>query len=225
MGWPQCVLLASAPGLFWLWMFYRRDRWEPEPLTKVLQLFLAGAVVAGPVWLVEKMLPGSGLWIDAFLCVALVEEVGKLLPVWWLAYYHKEFNEPMDGIVYAVAAALGFATVENALYAFYLGPQLLVARAFTSTLAHVAFSGMVGYHMGRAKFKDGGRKRLVLRALLAVVVLHGTYDLVLAWSAGPTGSEAVGRQTILVMVPAMLLLLFWAMQRACAASPFRPEAE
>jgi RsiW-degrading membrane proteinase PrsW (M82 family) len=137
------ILIASAPAFFWLWLFYRRDRWEPEPKARVLQLFGLGAVVAAPAYFVEGWLPGpwSGAY-DNFVRVALVEELFKLLPVWLLVYRHRDFNEPMDGIVYLVACALGFATVENALYALQGGGRLLLFRACTSTLAHVGFSGL-----------------------------------------------------------------------------------
>ena len=55
----RVVLLASAPALFWLWLYYRRDRWEKEPKALVLKLFGLGALVAIPAYLLEGALPGS----------------------------------------------------------------------------------------------------------------------------------------------------------------------
>ncbi|MHC4816755.1 MAG: PrsW family intramembrane metalloprotease, partial [Planctomycetota bacterium] len=52
------TLLASAPAFFWLWLFYRRDRWEPEPKAKVLKIFALGMAVAAPVYYLERWLPG-----------------------------------------------------------------------------------------------------------------------------------------------------------------------
>jgi RsiW-degrading membrane proteinase PrsW (M82 family) len=226
MGWPHCVLLASAPGLFWLWLFWRRDRWEREPLSVVVRLFLAGAAMAVPAYFAEGWLPNFGSRLfDNFVRVGLVEEACKLLPVWWLAYRHREFDEPMDGIVYAVAAALGFATVENALYALLLGPHVVLVRAFTSTLAHVAFSGLVGFQLGRAKFRGRGRAGLVLGALLASTLLHGAYDLALSYGSDPRLGPAVATRTVATLLPALLVLLWWAGRRADRASPFRPADE
>jgi len=120
----------------------------------------------------------------------------------------------MDGILYAVACALGFATTENALYVYYLGPKLLLLRAFTATLAHVAFSGLVGYAMGSTKF---GSRNLVPAAVAAVVVLHGLYDYLLSH---PSLGNAAG----LALLPVSLLILWVAVERACRESPFREDA-
>lgn len=208
----RCILLATAPALFWLWYFWSRDRRDREPPRLVLKLFALGAVAAGPAWLLEGRLAlPSTLFLDNFVRVALVEEVWKLVPVWLVAYRRREFDEPMDGIVYAVAAALGFATVENVLYAMRSGPELLLYRAFTSTLAHVGFSGLVGYHIGVARTRPGGGLR-VAGALFAVVALHGAYDVLLVHSHRP-------RWTIVVVVPVLLVLLAWAMRLASRAAP------
>ena len=218
----RCFLLASAPSFFWMWLYYRRDRWEPEPKLLVLKLFAYGALVAAPVYYLEGWLPGPhGRFYDCFVRVGLVEELFKFLPVLWFASRRREFNEPMDGIIYAVAAALGFATVENTLYAFLVGDEVIVYRAFTSTLAHVGFSGLLGYQLGRAKFIDHGGRWIVLRALFAVVVLHGTYDLLLAYSTHPLAPAGLAQGTVVVMVPLLLLLLCWATHQADLASPFR----
>ncbi|MHC4135459.1 MAG: PrsW family intramembrane metalloprotease [Planctomycetota bacterium] len=216
------ILVASAPAFFWLWLFYRRDRWEPEPKAKVLQLFALGMAVAAPVYFLERWLPGPATPLfDNLVRVALVEELFKLLPVWLFAFWHREFNEPMDGIVYMVACALGFATVENALYALQGGGRLLVFRAFTSTLAHVGFSGLLGYQLGVAKFRRRGGAWLVLRAFVVVVVLHGVYDLLLAYGAAKHAPDWVARGALALMVPTLLLLLWYATNLASKASPFR----
>ncbi|MEE8472023.1 MAG: hypothetical protein V3S82_02520, partial [Dehalococcoidia bacterium] len=54
------LMLAFSPGLFWLWLIYRRDKYRPEPRALVIRTFLLGAAVALPVSLVEFILyPGS----------------------------------------------------------------------------------------------------------------------------------------------------------------------
>ena len=223
MGWTQVVLLAFAPALFWMWFFYRRDRWEPEPKRLVLKLFLLGALSAAPVYWIQTHLPGGHvLLFDLFVRVAFVEEFFKILPVLLFACWHRQFNEPMDGIIYAIAAALGFATVENVLYGvLFDSPRLILYRAFSSTLAHVGFSGILGYHVGRAKFMPRLGKRRTALALLGVTVVHGVYDWMLV-RTGPDGGPAlIARSAILVVVPALLCTLSWKMKRADRASPFR----
>jgi len=35
------VILSIAPGIFWLWYFYKRDTLEPEPKALVAQVFFS----------------------------------------------------------------------------------------------------------------------------------------------------------------------------------------
>ena len=48
--------------------------------------------------------------------VGLAEEGSKFLGAWSLAGHRREFDEPVDGVIYGCAAALGFAAVENVKY-------------------------------------------------------------------------------------------------------------
>ena len=58
--------------------------------------------------------------LGSFLAPAWTEESLKLLILYAIVIKRKEFNEPMDGIVYGVAVSLGFATYENYDYVFRL---------------------------------------------------------------------------------------------------------
>jgi len=195
----RAILLASAPALLFLWLFWKRDG-HREPKLLVLKLFALGAVAAVPTYFLEGWLPGPASRVyDNFIRVGLVEEAMKLLPFLLFIYRRPEFDEPMDGIVYAVAVALGFATVENALYATIYGGDVLVYRAFTSTLAHLAFSGLWGYAFGLHR----GRKR----AFAAAVAVHGAYDLLLSPGAPHLLALAV-------LLPVLLLVLYFAVRSA-----------
>lgn len=195
----RAILLASAPGLLFLWLFWKRDL-DREPKLQVLKLFALGAIFAAPAYFLEGWLPGpTSRLYDNFVRVALVEELSKLLPFLLFAYRHREMDGPMDGIVYAVAVALGFATVENTLYARAFGGDVLVYRAFTSTLAHVSFSGLWGYAFGLH-----GKS---VRAFAAAVALHGAYDLLLS----PNAPHLLA---LLALLPALLLVLYLAVRSA-----------
>jgi RsiW-degrading membrane proteinase PrsW (M82 family) len=195
----RAILLASAPGFLFLWLFWKRDL-DREPKLLVLKLFGLGAVGAAPAYFLEGWLPGPAAgWYDNFIRVSLVEEAAKLLPFLLFAYPRREFCGPMDGIVYAVAVALGFATVENVLYANAFGGNVLVYRAFTSTLAHVAFSGLWGYAFGL--------NRRGVPAFAAAVALHGAYDLLLS----PNAPHLLA---LVALLPAMLFVLYFAVRSA-----------
>ena len=64
----------------------------------------------------------------------------------------KDFNEPIDGIVYGVTASLGFATLENFYYVYLLADyfqtssmSLAIVRSFSAVPAHAVFGVFMGY--------------------------------------------------------------------------------
>jgi RsiW-degrading membrane proteinase PrsW (M82 family) len=221
VGFLRVLLLSSAPSLFFLWLFWKKDRFEREPLKYVFSLFGLGALVAVPVYAVQVLLPPlDGTLYEFVVRVAAVEEVFKILPVVMFAR-RRIFSEPMDGIVYAVAAALGFATVENALYALRFGDAIIAQRAFTSTLAHLGFSGLVGFYLGKAKAGHAPQRHVVW-ALATAILMHSSYNLLLRFGAGPDAPPIVARATIIVIVSTMMALLTYAVRKAEQLSPYRP---
>ena len=113
----EFLVLAIAPGLFFAWFFYIRDKYGREPKSMILGL----------------VFPDGGGLIQALLhyliAVSLVEESVKLLAV-WRAYRSPEFDEVMDGIVYCATAALGFAGVENVFYVLSVGVETGIFGSF-----------------------------------------------------------------------------------------------
>ena len=158
---------------------------------------------------------------NRFIRVALTEEVFKLLPVLWLALRTDVIDEPMDGVVYAVSAALGFAAAENAVYALQAGNLLAIVRGFTSTLMHVTLSGLVGYAIGMACHGRRYRTIIAFAAFAAAVALHGAYNFFIALGALPEMPEWIARGTVALLIPAMLILFTMAMRRADRLSPHR----
>lgn len=185
------LALALAPVAFLFTYVYLRDKYEPEPLKYLIISFLLGIVVAVPVILLGEqltVLTGTSTesnWINllvyAFVVVALTEEGFKYLAVRLYMYRHKEFDEPYDGIMYAVAVSLGFAAIENVLYVFMSGDEAIqtgVLRMFTAIPAHAVFGVVMGYFMGHAKFQEDKNKAILdhLKGLGLAVLLHGLYD-------------------------------------------------
>ena len=170
----ELLFLALAPGIFLLWYIYRKDRYEPEPLRLVLWIFLLGALSVIPAGLFETLFPES---ISGFIVAPVVEELTKFLVVFLFVYHRAEFNEPVDGIVYAAAASLGFATVENILYVLDGGVATGIVRAVASVPGHVIFSCIWGAALGLAKFRPGpSRFGIVAAGLLGAMVLHGVFN-------------------------------------------------
>lgn len=115
-------------------------------------------------------------FIIAFGVVAVTEELAKSLVVYLYPYRQSFFNKQWDGIIYSATAAMGFASVENFLYAYQNDWFNLFVRAFTAVPLHAALGVIVGYYFGLAKFYTKKKWFYILRGLLIVIGLHGLYD-------------------------------------------------
>lgn len=179
--------LAIIPGLLICWYIYHLDKYEKESRFHLAITFAMGMAITYPVLKIESWASYSG-WdnpqnvgitlISAFIVVALTEELSKYLILVAFPYSRPFFNEPMDGIVYAVMISMGFATLENILYAGRFGFETTLLRAFTAVPAHACFAIIMGYFIGRSKFafSRGHKWQLVSLGLLAPVAVHGAYD-------------------------------------------------
>ena len=178
--------LAILPALIIIAYIYRLDRYDRESHLSLLLCFLLGMLVTIPAMKVEQFenqlptvqgqLTFGALLFSTFILVALGEEFFKSLPLLLFAYPRKYFNEPLDGIVFAVMVAMGFAIVENLFYAYRFGWQTTLVRAFTAVPAHGALAVIMGYHVGLAKFNPTRRWSLIAWGFLQVVLIHGLYD-------------------------------------------------
>jgi RsiW-degrading membrane proteinase PrsW (M82 family) len=126
----------------------------------------------------------EGQLFGAFIVAALVEEFVKFAFCRWYAYPKVDFNEPLDGIVYMVMVATGFATLENIFYVFSSdkgGLSTGIMRMFLAVPGHACWGVIIGYFMGIAKFKPSAIQRfgLMVIGLLIAILLHGTYDALL----------------------------------------------
>jgi RsiW-degrading membrane proteinase PrsW (M82 family) len=111
--------------------------------------------------------------------VALSEEGSKFFMLRVYAYRKKAFDDPFDGIVYAVMVSMGFATLENIGYVLQHGMATGIVRMLLSVPAHATFGILMGYHVGLAKFDVANRSRHYFMALFLPVLFHGTFDFFL----------------------------------------------
>jgi protease PrsW len=177
--------IALAPGVAIILYIYLKDKHEREPLSLLLISFIYGIFstlitlainVPFELFIAVKEDDLVGQFYDAFFKVALVEEFSKFIFVRFVLYPNKNFNEPFDGIVYAVMVSMGFATLENLIYVYQYGFETGLLRMFTAVPAHATFGVMMGYFIGRAKFTHQRQLYLSLVALFAATFFHGAYD-------------------------------------------------
>ena len=194
------LALSIAPGIAICLFIYFKDKYNKEPLWMLLVSFVLGMFSTIPALIVQigsgislESLAGKGLVqvaIFAFLVVALSEEVSKYAMVRLFAFNKKAFDEPFDGIVYAVMVSMGFATLENIGYVYQHGMATGIMRMFLSVPAHATFGVLMGYQMGLAKFDSTNRGIHLLLAILLPVLFHGLFDFFLF--LGNTGLHFAG---------------------------------
>ena len=177
------LALALAPSLLLLWWAYRRDSIKKESIRLLLLTFSLGLLAVIPALVLGILVDAfrdffhgyARIVYQAFIVAALVEEGVKFVLLEGLVRRQSQFDEVTDGLVYGMAASLGFAFLENVLYVG--GPsQVLLLRAVTAVPLHAGCGALIGYYVGRAAFD--ARRRGIGGLLLAVVV-HGVYDVLL----------------------------------------------
>ena len=175
------LIFAILPPLLIAYYIYRQDKYDQEPKRLLIKSFLFGCVGIIPALLLELTINESlfsNLFLYAFFGVALVEEGVKYFFLKKYMYSNKEFNEPMDGIVYAVMISLGFATVENIAYVVnHEGQEMAVAilRMFTAIPLHAVCGVILGYYFGLAKFSENSNN-LIYKGLFLATLIHTVYN-------------------------------------------------
>ncbi len=213
-------LLSLLPCLLWLWYFYTRSIYKRDPLPLILWTFALGGVatlIALPLNLIGQSLvmavAGQSQFahlLVIFLVVAPVEELCKLLAVYVYAWRHQEFDEPLDGVIYSAAAALGFAAVENLIYLSRNDASLVLLRGPLSNPGHALFSALWGLSLSRVRSAPNiwqQRLRLLAVGWLLATVLHAVFDALLV------ASENVGPILFPLPLAAIIGLFLWVRSR------------
>ena len=174
------LLLFSVAPIFLIMLYiYLKDKYEKEPMLLLFYSFLLGAfvsiIITTAMYIAfDHMLPLDSAsvfqqFIRAFFIVGFTEEFSKYVIVRYYAQPKIDFNEPFDGIVYAVMVSMGFAATENIFYVLEGGYEVALLRSFTAIPAHATFAILMGYYMGQAKFSEK-RIQLNLKGLLRGLV-------------------------------------------------------
>jgi RsiW-degrading membrane proteinase PrsW (M82 family) len=181
------AVLSFSPGFFWLWFYVRLNKVRPSPKRWVGLTFLLGMLWSVPAYpinnatLPDDILSGtlamSTIATSMLLIVGPLEETCKFLAVRLGAYRSSYFTEPVDGLVYSTAAALGFASIENFGYVMQFGPEVLLVRGPLTTVAHLVFASLWGYGLGVHQRSDRKRPWFVVATLASAAILHAAYNI------------------------------------------------
>ena len=207
------IVPILIPVVFWAGYHYYKDRHQPEPIVNLVICFVLGLGASYLSRYAYSALDLIGLRHDAYELAATslwqlaayavfviggIEETAKMLPFLLVAIHFRDFDEKLDGIIYASFIALGYSAMENFHYLQFLTTSEAIYRGFAGPLVHIVFASVWGYWVGIAKLAG---KPLALVAFVSVTIaalLHGAYDFVVI--ALPVSA---------LPVSAMLILSIW----------------
>jgi len=218
--WGASGLLIST-GM-WVWVLRRYDKLEPEPLKVLLRVGLWGGFMSVIPAIVcntpaDHLLGLGGSFSDlsrkislpltltSAVFIGINEETWKFLATLRLVRKLPEFDEPIDGMIYAMTVALGFAAIENIEYMVRYGPGVLLARSLLSTPIHLACAAIWGYGIARGRFISKPKRyfKAALPYLLAAAGVHAAFDFFIflrTW-------------TIFLVFPLLLFIVWYSNNR------------
>ncbi len=210
---PLIPILAFIPALFWILIFLKKDKYDQVSKKLILKMFILGAAAGILAVIFESLIlsflpkfiatvflqegkiktldPSSAIAVIVLTIVmAAIEEIVKASVLRWNAYDNSQFNQVVDGAVLGISVALGFATLENLGYFFQaflvdgFAALLLIflARFLATTLLHALATGTAGYFLGKEKFS--GNKTIFWYGLLAAILIHSIFNILLLTVAG-----------------------------------------
>ncbi len=217
------IVLYSLIALFiaWIWVdyFLRIDIFERESLKYYIFIFLLGGVSVLVVnfmhWLTNSFwgfsLNGKFLNDFAFSVfqIGALEEFSKILPfVVFYFIFKKQLNEPVDYLAYICTAALGFSAVENVLYFYNYGPEIINGRAILSSVGHMFNTAIFAYGiiLYKFKYKKNG-VLIIIVAFFAASLSHGFYDFWLIYEKTNDGGWIVTMLYFLITISIFATIL------------------
>lgn len=225
-------LLSLLPCVLWLWYFSSRTLYKRPAVGVLGMTFFLGALATIPALVLN--LVGQSFFIDLFgrtqlshifvlfFVVGPVEELLKLLAVYFYAYRRKEFDEPLDGVIFSATAALGFAAIENVVYLAQNDERLVLLRGTLSNPGHALFSAMWGLSLSKAKASPNmisQRLPIVARGLVLASLLHSLFDTLLVAAA------KINIIFFVILIAVMVWLFFWVRSRIKFHSETSPHRE
>lgn len=218
------IALGLVPSLVWF-SFYLKNDSHPEPRYLLTQTFLMGIIVS-PIVLILQIgfvYTFAALFNNThtevvqlssyyYIWAAFAEEFLKFVAIWFLVLRNPEFDEPVDAMIYMIAAGLGFAAIENILVLFrtvdsglYQAMSIWALRFVGSTLLHALASAIVGYFLAMSWFFRHHTKKLIIIGLVLATIFHFTFNIIISTFAGePGASDPRG------LIYSTLLLMFMA---------------
>lgn len=183
------IFAALIPAIVILIYVYKQDKF-PEPKKIVFKTFLFGCATVLAIDLFIPVLDNFSetnftgntyYFFDSFIRAAFLEEFFKSVVIIFFCTRKSVFDEPMDGIVYGVAASLGFAAYENIDYVKYFAEKtsildISLIRTFSAVPMHALCGVIMGFFITLSIFNKKNNYLFLVLAIFVPVGMHGLYN-------------------------------------------------
>lgn len=215
------VLAGTLPAVLWL-LFWRREDTggHRDPTGLLVLVFIAGMLAVVFILPVQKLIMRFSTDQKVLITLwAASEEIIKYLAFSMIMARNRFLDKPVEYPIYLMAAGLGFAALENALYLIhpvavndatvsFLTGNL---RFLGSTLLHSVASGIIGISIGLAFFqKEGIRTFNLFFGIAAAIALHAVFNFFIMKDNGENFIQVFG---FLWVVTIIIMLLFEKLRR------------
>lgn len=184
------------PALLWLAFWLMEDRCDPEPKRYIFYCFVAGMIAVPLVLPLEKFVGNYFMSAERLLVWAMLEELFKFGAAYLAALRFRVFDEPLDGVIYLVTAALGFSALENVFFLVtpaFDGELLRTIvtgdlRFIGASLLHTLSSATIGIALAFSFYKTAVWRRLAaLVGVILAIALHTMFNFfILTSGSGST---------------------------------------
>ncbi len=212
---------------------YEREPGRDIPAGMVGLCFIWGGALGVTVAATLEFATLRSLGAAQMFGVGVIEESAKLIfPI--SIYLYGRYCSEADGVIFGVAAGMGFAALETIGYGFAaargsgnIGPvdATLIVRGLLSPAGHGAWTGLVCAVVWRER-ENLGRRIIdppVVLAFTAAVLLHAFWDIFNS-QTGPTLIEGLGIElgSLAIALASLALLLHMVNEAARRRPQFVP---
>lgn len=233
IGFVLTLLLVAVPSVIAIFILWRLDRYEKEPLWLAGVLFLWGALPAALLSIISQVILSAPLpalfgaalsdSLTGIFIAPLTEETIKGASILALfLFYRREFNSVMDGILYGALVGFGFSFVEDVLYLMGALDEkgwggwaaLYILRVGLFLLNHSLFTACIGAGFGFARVSKETWKKIAFPIFgwWLAMLLHGIHNTGASLGAQTAGLLCIGATLvdwfgILMMLGLMIVVV------------------
>lgn len=177
------LIFSMLPPLILMLAFYVSYSKRNDVLGfAMMQALLLGILIVYPVSLFEQqaipmnmVMDLKGILYSNFIVVGGIEEMAKLLLAYYIIKYGSPLlKEPISVVLLTVAAATGFALIENIIYVHDGGHLTAGLRAISSIPMHASTAVVIGFFGSREVM--GTDPFGWIKGFFLAVLMHGTYN-------------------------------------------------